>query len=161
LTDPPAPPWPAIVHGSAGHTRPGIPWRSIMMLKEKLLLKDKPSSAIVAVSNLDRAREFYTEMLGLEPEGEGGEDMLTLRTGDTRLTVYKSEFAGTNKANAVTWNAGDDFDEIAGQLRERGVRFEEYPDLGMDISNGIHRSGEFKGVWFKDPDGNILHIGNM
>jgi catechol 2,3-dioxygenase-like lactoylglutathione lyase family enzyme len=133
-----------------------------MMLKEKLLLKDKPSSAIVAVRDLNRARAFYTETLGLEPESRGaGEDMLTLRTGDTQLIVYESEFAGSNKANAVVWNAGGDFDEIAGQLEEQGIAFEEYPQLGMEISGGIHRSGEFKGVWFKDPDGNILHIGNM
>jgi extradiol dioxygenase family protein len=132
-----------------------------MMLKEKLLLKDKPSSAIVAVSDLGRAREFYAETLGLEPESGSEQDVLTFRTGDTRLTVYKSEFAGTNKANAVVWNAGGDFDAIAGQLREQGVRFEEYPELDMEISNGVHRSGDFKGVWFKDPDGNILHIGNM
>jgi catechol 2,3-dioxygenase-like lactoylglutathione lyase family enzyme len=122
-----------------------------MMLKEKLLLKDKPSSAIVAVRDLDRARTFYTETLGLEPEGGGEQDVLTLRTGDTKLTVYESEFAGTNKANAV----------VASQLKEQGVTFEEYPDLGMEISGGVHRSGEFKGIWFKDPDGNILHIGNM
>ena len=132
-----------------------------MMLKEKLMLKDKPSSAIVAVRDLDRTREFYSETLGLEAEGEGGKDMITYRTGDTRLTVYESEFAGTNKANAVVWNAGSDFDKIASQLKEQGVAFEEYPELGMEISAGIHRSGEFKGVWFKDPDGNILHIGNM
>ena len=132
-----------------------------MMLKEKLLLKDKPSSAIVAVRDLDRARDFYTETLGLEPEGEAGEDVLTLRTGDTKLTVYESEFAGTNKANAVVWNAGKDFGEIASQLKEQGIAFEEYPDLGMEISGGVHRSGDFKGIWFKDPDGNILHIGNM
>jgi extradiol dioxygenase family protein len=132
-----------------------------MMLKEKLLLKDKPSSAIVAVSDLGRAREFYAETLGLEPDGGGEEDVLTFRTGATQLVVYQSEYAGTNKANAVVWNAGADFDSIAGQLQEQGVRFEEYPDLGMDISNGVHRSGEFKGVWFKDPDGNILHIANM
>jgi catechol 2,3-dioxygenase-like lactoylglutathione lyase family enzyme len=132
-----------------------------MMLKEKLLLKDKPSSAIIAVSDLDRARRFYVDTLGLEPEGGGEQDVLTLRTGETQLVVYESEFAGTNKANAAVWNAGRDFDEIAAQLREQGIAFEEYPDLGMDISNGIHRQGEFKGVWFKDPDGNILHIGNM
>ena len=132
-----------------------------MMLKEKLLLKDKPSSAIVAVSDLDRARKFYADTLGLEPERGSEQDVLTFRTGDTQLIVYKSEFAGTNKANAVVWNAGGDFDEIAVQLREQGVAFEEYPDLGMDISGGVHRSGDFKGIWFKDPDGNILHIGNM
>lgn len=132
-----------------------------MMLKEKLLLKDKPSSAIVAVRDLGRARDFYTETLGLEPEGEYEEGVLTLRTGDTQLTVYESDFAGTNKANAVVWNAGKDFDEIVGQLKEQGVKFEEYPDLGMEISGGVHRSGDFKGVWFKDPDGNILHIANM
>jgi catechol 2,3-dioxygenase-like lactoylglutathione lyase family enzyme len=126
-----------------------------MMLKEKLLLKDKPSSAIVAVSDLDRARDFYTETLGLEPEGEYEEGVLT------QLTVYESEFAGTNKANAVVWNAGKDFDEIAGQLREQGIKFEEYPDMEMDISRGVHSSGDWKGAWFKDPDGNILHIGNM
>jgi catechol 2,3-dioxygenase-like lactoylglutathione lyase family enzyme len=145
----------------AGHILARQPWRGIMMLKEKLLLKDRPSSAIVAVRDLDRARAFYTETLGLEPAVEGEQDVLTLRTGETKLIIYESEFAGTNKANAVVWNAGGDFDEIAGQLREQGVAFEEYPDLGMDISGGIHRSGEFKGVWFKDPDGNILHIANM
>ncbi len=132
-----------------------------MMLKEKLLLKDKPSSAIVAVRDIDRARDFYAETLGLEPEDGAGDDMLTLRTGDTKLIVYQSEFAGTNKANAVTWNAGKDFDAIAEQLKEQGVRFEEYPDMGMEISGGVHRSGDFKTVWFKDPDGNILNIGNM
>jgi len=132
-----------------------------MMLREKLLLKDKPSSAIVAVRDLDRARKFYAETLGLEREGGGEEEMIAFRTGDTTMTVYESEFAGTNKANAVTWNAGDDFDEIVGQLKEQGIAFEQYPDLGMEISGGVHRSGEFKGVWFKDPDGNILHIGNV
>ena len=133
-----------------------------MMLKEKLLLKGKPSSAIVAVRDLDRARDFYSETLGLEPEsGAGEDDVLTLRTGDTRLILYESEFAGTNKANAVVWNAGKDFAEIASQLNQQGIAFEEYPDLGMEISGGVHRSGEFKGIWFMDPDGNILHIGNM
>jgi catechol 2,3-dioxygenase-like lactoylglutathione lyase family enzyme len=132
-----------------------------MLLKEKLLLKDRPSSAIVAVRDLDRAREFYTQTLGLESEGGSGRSVLTLRTGDTRLVVYESDQAGTNKANAVVWSGGEDFDAIIAQLREQGVGFEEYPALGMAIEDGVHRAGEFKGAWFKDPDGNILHVNNM
>ena len=133
-----------------------------MMLKEKTLLRDKPSSAIVAVSDLDRARRFYADTLGLEPAPDADqEEVLTFRTGPTRLTVYKSEFAGTNKANAVVWAVGDDFDAIVAELKERGVTFEEYPELGMEITNGVHRAGDFKGVWLKDPDGNILHLNSM
>ena len=132
-----------------------------MLLDEKLLLKDRPSSAIVAVRNLDRAREFYTQTLGLETEGGSEEGVLTLVTGDTRLVVYESDQAGTNKANAVVWSGGEDFDAIVEQLREQGVGFEGYPELGMAIEDGVHRTGEFKAAWFKDPDGNILHVNNM
>jgi hypothetical protein len=46
-------------------------------------------------------------------------------------------------------------------LRGNGVTFEEYPDMGMSITGGVHSSADFKGVWFKDPDGNILHLNNM
>ena len=132
-----------------------------MMLKEKMLLRNKTSSAIVAVSDIDRARDFYADTLGLEPEGGSERTALKFRTGDTDLIVYESEFAGTNKANAVVWSAGDDFDDIVDQLRDQRIKFEEYPDMGMDLSNGVHSKGDFKGIWFKDPDGNILHIQNM
>jgi len=132
-----------------------------MMLKEKTLLRNKTSSAIVAVSDIDRARDFYADTLGLEPESGSERTALKFRTGDTDLIVYESEFAGTNKANAVVWSAGDDFDDIVDQLRDQRIKFEEYPDMGMDLSNGVHSKGDFKGIWFKDPDGNILHIQNM
>jgi catechol 2,3-dioxygenase-like lactoylglutathione lyase family enzyme len=114
-----------------------------------------------AVPDLGRARAFYADTLGLELVDEVEEGVLTFRTGATRLVVYRSEFAGSNKANAVVWNGGEDFEAIAAQLRERGVAFEEYPELGMAIADGVHRAGGFAGVWFKDPDGNILHVANM
>jgi len=121
---------------------------------------DKSSSAIVAVRDIGRARAFYSETLGLEASSDE-EDMIEFRTGATRLVVYVSDFAGSNKANGVVWSGGADFDAIVDQLRDRGVLFEEYPELGMDIANGVHTAGDFKGVWFKDPDGNILHVHNM
>lgn len=131
-----------------------------MIVQDKVSLGSKSSSAIVAVSDLDRARKFYGETLGLAADGDM-EDVLTYRTGDTRLIVYKSESAGTNKANAVVWDAGNDFDAVVESLRAGGVTFEEYPELGMEVDNGIHRSGDFKAAWFRDPDGNILHVNSM
>ena len=131
-----------------------------MLLEEDTLLKGKSSSAIVAVRDLDRARGFYGETLGLEAIDDD-EDMIEFRTGETRLVVYVSDFAGSNKANAAVWSGGGDFDAIVHQLRDRGVTFEEYPELGMAVANGVHSAGGFKGVWFKDPDGNVLHLTNM
>ena len=125
------------------------------------MFKDKTSAAIVAVRDLDRARRFYGETLGLD-EGEAGEEGVTgFRTGSSWLTVYVSDEAGTNRANAVAWSGGGDVEAIADELRGRGVTFEEYPEMGMEIIEGVHRTGDFRGIWFKDPDGNILHVNSM
>ncbi|HYC69409.1 VOC family protein [Brevundimonas sp.] len=123
------------------------------------MLKDRNSSAIVAVSDIDRARAFYEDTLGLtrEPAGEQG-DVLGFRTGDTRLTVYKSDHAGTNKANAVSWDMQGDLVETVNALKAKGVRFEHYPDMGLTLNGDVHEAGPMKLVWFKDPDGNILHL---
>ena len=122
------------------------------------MLRDKDSAAIVAVKDIERAKRFYRDVLELELIRES-EQVLQFKTGRTALVVYLSEFAGTNQANAVVWGVGDDIDAIVGRLREKGVRFERYE--GMDYADGIHRAGEFAMVWFKDPDGNILHLNTM
>lgn len=124
------------------------------------MFKDKASSAIVAVDDLDRARAFYGDTLGLESAGDS-EGVLAFRTGATRLLVYASGSAGTNEANAVVWGTGADFDAIHAELSAKGVVFEEYPEMGMTVRDGVHRIGDFKAAWFKDPDGNILHFNNM
>ena len=121
------------------------------------MFKDQSSSAIVAVSDLAQGRRFYADTLGLEVTMDT-EEVLTFRTGATLLNVYRSDAAGTNRANAVVWGVGGDFDAVARELRGRGVRFEEYPELGMEIAGGVHSTGGFKAIWFKDPDGNILHV---
>ena len=121
-------------------------------------LKDKLSSAMVAVSDIERARKFYSETLGLELMEDGMGGVLVYKTGSTHLLVYLSDFAGTNKANAVVFDCGGDVEAIVADLRAKGVTFEHYPDMGVDFKDGIHSSDGFKMVWFKDPDGNILHL---
>ena len=125
------------------------------------MLKDHDSSAIVAVADLERAREFYGNLLGLESSGEGEEEgVLVYTTGSTRLVVYQSDHAGTNRANAVVWGVGSDIDAIVAALEVKDVAFEHYPDIGR-LEGNMHRIGEAKLVWLRDPDGNILHLNNM
>jgi catechol 2,3-dioxygenase-like lactoylglutathione lyase family enzyme len=125
------------------------------------MLKDKTSSAIIAVSDMDRAREFYGATLGLELEDDSMDDVLTFRTGATHLVVYKSDEAGTNRANALVWDVGNEVDAIARDLKGKGVTFEHYDMPGVKLEGDIHVGGEMRMAWFKDPDGNILHINNM
>lgn len=123
------------------------------------MLKDRNSSAIVAVSDLERAKVFYEDILGLTLESGGVDDgVLSFRTGHTSLGVYRSDYAGTNRANAVTWEMKGDLVEVVDDLRSKGVTFEHYPDLGLTVNADIHEAGPAKLVWFKDPDGNILHL---
>jgi catechol 2,3-dioxygenase-like lactoylglutathione lyase family enzyme len=121
-------------------------------------LGQKASSAIVAVNDLERARRFYGDTLGLKLDEDGTEGVLVYRTGATYLVVYPSEFAGTNRANSVVWGCGADIDAIVAELRSKGVTFERYDMDGVTYKDGIHDAGGFKMVWFKDPDGNLLHL---
>ena len=120
------------------------------------MLKDKNSSAIVAVKDLNRAKTFYSDVLGLNLADTSNEGMLGYRTGNTWLTVYQSDFAGTNQANAVSWDVGVELDNIVAGLKAKGVAFEHYDDMGRQ--GDIHVCGSMRLAWFKDPDGNILHL---
>jgi catechol 2,3-dioxygenase-like lactoylglutathione lyase family enzyme len=125
------------------------------------MLSDHSSSAIVAVTDLARARAFYGETLGLELADEGAaEGVLIYRTGATRLVVYESEYAGTNRANAVVWSVGGELEAIVDALEAKGARFEHYPALGR-LEGNFHHAAGAKLAWLKDPDGNLLHINSM
>ena len=125
------------------------------------MLNDHNASAIVAVRDLGRARTFYETVLGLTLVDGGGAEAvapLVFRTGSTRLVVYASEFAGTNKANAVVWGVGKAMESLSADLKRKGVVFETYDMDGATLTDGVYRLGDFRMAWFKDPDGNILHI---
>jgi catechol 2,3-dioxygenase-like lactoylglutathione lyase family enzyme len=126
------------------------------------MLGDKDAVVTLAVKDLDVARQFYEEVLGLRPAGD--EDIpgvLLYRSGSSQVLVYASEFAGTNQATAASWAVGDDFDRVVGELRERGVTFERYDLPETTLEGDVHVMGEMRAVWFKDPDGNILNVGNL
>jgi catechol 2,3-dioxygenase-like lactoylglutathione lyase family enzyme len=127
------------------------------------VLADKPVAASLGVRDLARARDFYENVLGLSAVQEmpGG---VVYRSGDSAMLVYESEYAGSNQATAATWGVGDEFDAVVQTLRERGVTFEHYDDLPETTRDGdVHSfaDGRYRSVWFKDPDGNILNVGDV
>ena len=122
---------------------------------------EKDAAATLAVGDLERARDFYENTLGLAPMQDLAGAML-YKSGNSVVLVYPSEYAGTNQATAASWAVGDEFDAIVEDLRAKGVAFERYDDLPETTREGdVHMIGEFKGVWLKDPDGNILNLTNM
>ena len=123
------------------------------------MLANKDAIATVAVKDIETARRFYEDKLGLKPVHAEGEGVITYKSGGSSLLVYTSEFAGTNQATSVTWSVGGDFDDIVQSLKSKGVSFEHYDGLPEVTREGdVHRAGDLKLAWFKDPDGNIHHL---
>lgn len=116
--------------------------------------------ANVAVKDVGRAKTFYERTLGLKEIDHMGEDVSVLKSGDTVINVYRSDYAGTNKATAVTWAVGDKIDALVSELKTKGVTFEHYDLPETALQGDIHVFGDLKVAWFKDPDGNILNLVN-
>jgi catechol 2,3-dioxygenase-like lactoylglutathione lyase family enzyme len=115
-------------------------------------------SATVAVSDLDNAKQFYGTTLGLEQtdENPGG---VEYTSGGGRLFVYPSPTAGSGEATCAFF-AVDDVAGTVDELKGKGVSFEQYDLPGSTREGDVHVMGPMQAAWFKDPDGNILGIGN-
>jgi catechol 2,3-dioxygenase-like lactoylglutathione lyase family enzyme len=124
------------------------------------MLSDHAAMATIAVRDLAAARTFYEDTLGLKPVDEADDSVAVFGSGGTKVVVYVSEFAGTNQATSATWGVGDAIDDLVATLRAKGVAFEHYDFPGMALEGDLHVADGFKAAWFRDPDGNILHINN-
>src|SRR6185503_12039063 len=120
------------------------------------MLSDKDAVATVAVRNLETARKFYEGTLGLTKVMEN-EEVVAFKTGKSTLFVYRSQYAGTNKATGVTF-VSEEVDELVRTLKGRGVSFEHYDLPRMTRQGDVHVAGQMKTAWFKDPDGNIFSL---
>ena len=124
------------------------------------MLGDKDAVANIAVKNLETAKKFYEETLGLTQIGAEGQEVIVFRSGSSTIYVYKSQYAGTNQATALTWVVGKDIEGVVQELKAKGVAFEHYDMPDVTREDDIHVAGNMKVAWFKDPDGNILNIIN-
>jgi catechol 2,3-dioxygenase-like lactoylglutathione lyase family enzyme len=113
---------------------------------------------MLAASNLDRARAWYSEKLGLEPYRDYDGELLVYRSGETHLSIYVTPSAGTARNTVAEWHVEDLRAEVAA-LRARGVVFEEY-DLGtLRTIDGIATDSDGSlNAWFIDSEGSILGL---
>ena len=124
------------------------------------MLSKKDAAINIAVKDLAVAEKFYSEVLGLESVGGQKDQVIKYKSGTNLIYVYRSEFAGTNKATTLTWLVAEELNEIVSKLKSKGVTFEHYDYPGMSHEGDIHVSGTMRIAWFKDPDGNILSVTN-
>jgi catechol 2,3-dioxygenase-like lactoylglutathione lyase family enzyme len=122
------------------------------------MLGDKDVIATVAVKDLAAARKFYEGTLGLKVTDASGSEAITFASGRSQLLVYRSQYAGTNKATALNWNVGPGIETIIATLKDKGVSFEHYDFPGSKREGDVHVMGPMKSAWFKDPDGNIIAL---
>ncbi|MBT2512125.1 VOC family protein [Arthrobacter sp. ISL-30] len=124
------------------------------------MLKDQPVATVLPAHDIARAREFYRDKLGLEPDNAEAEDYLEYKCGNgTEFLLYQTENAGSAKNTQMGWMVKDLKSEVA-ELRSRGVVFEDYDFPGLKTENGIATMPDGKlAAWFLDSEGNILSVG--
>jgi catechol 2,3-dioxygenase-like lactoylglutathione lyase family enzyme len=115
----------------------------------------------IAVHDIQNALDFYGSILGLKRVEENKAGYL-FESGGGLIGLHQSPTAGSGQGTCAWWIV-DDVDKIVKKLKSRGVTFETNYDLPRTKRKGdIYLMSDTKrAAWFKDPDGNILGIGNF
>jgi catechol 2,3-dioxygenase-like lactoylglutathione lyase family enzyme len=115
--------------------------------------------ATIAAGDIQRAKDWYRDKLGLTPSEDLPDGSAYYKSGNTQFYLFATSFAGTAQNTVMAWEV-DDIEKMVEELRGRGVVFEEYDFPGLKTENGIATlEGVERGAWFKDSEGNILSLG--
>jgi catechol 2,3-dioxygenase-like lactoylglutathione lyase family enzyme len=115
--------------------------------------------ATIPAQDLERARSFYADKLGLTP-AEERPDGLRYRCGNGDFLLFQSSGAPSGTHTQLGWDVRD-LDGTVAALRDKGVVFEEYDLPGFTTVNGIAEVDGTRGAWFKDSEGNLLAVGEI
>ena len=120
------------------------------------MLNDSKVTANVPVSDLDRARRFYADVLGLTPADENPGGLVYTTGGGTTFFLYQTEYAGQAGHTIAQWHVSSVDDEVR-DLKTKGLQFEHYdmPDVKWD-GDIARMEGMGSAAWFKDSEGNIM-----
>jgi len=119
------------------------------------MLGDYPVDVMLLATDLDLARRFYADTLGLEVLLESGQFLTFGCGGDSRLVVTRSTTGAADAATKASWRVDDIAAEVA-QLQARGVQIQDLPELGT--VDGIADIGFALAAWFTDPHHNSIGL---
>ena len=112
---------------------------------------------VLPVADLDRARAFYRDKLGLEATLEKPGMLAYSGPSGYIFQLYETSTVGSAQNTQMGWSTSD-LDADVAEMRERGVVFEEYDMPGLTTDNGIAFVGTERAAWFKDSEGNTIVI---
>lgn len=124
------------------------------------MLQNFRFDAIIPASDLERARRWYAEKLGLDEPREAPEGLYYDCGEGTRFLLYPASGPASGQHTQGGWVV-DDIDQVVADLKSRGVAFEEYDFPGLKTVDSIADLGGERGAWFKDSEGNTLTVGQL
>ncbi len=112
-------------------------------------------TCMLPVKDLERARRFYEQQLGLAPQGLKPDGKFVYHCGGTELALFPRP-EGTRATHTAISFKVDRIGEAVGELQRRGVRFADYDLPGLKTVDHVCVLGSEKAAWFEDTEGNIL-----
>jgi catechol 2,3-dioxygenase-like lactoylglutathione lyase family enzyme len=121
------------------------------------MIKELKAHTTLPVLDMERARRWYEEKLGLTPSTESPGGSFYELAGGTRFALYptQNESRGGHTQMGL---ASEDITADVAQLKGRGVVFEEYDFPGLKTEGSIATTGDVRAAWFKDSEGNMIGI---
>jgi len=120
------------------------------------MLSDHPIDVVLLAKDLEAARDFYRDKIGLELVNENS-NAVTFKCGGNQLAITKSTVGTADEQTQAAWRV-QDLDAELDALRRRGVKIEEYDLPGLKTVDGVADIGFARMAWFIDPGQNCLGI---
>jgi catechol 2,3-dioxygenase-like lactoylglutathione lyase family enzyme len=119
----------------------------------------KEVHTVLPAADLDRARAYYHDKLGLDPDEEH-ERMMVFHAQGGVFEIYETPNAGTAQNTQMGW-VTDDLDGEMRVMRSNGVVFEDYNMPGLKTEDGVAMEADMRSAWFRDSEGNFICITEM
>ena len=120
------------------------------------MLKTSMVVATIPVTDLDRAKRFYEETLGLELLWENPASIRFACGGGTQLSIFRR--APSTADHTLAHFEVSDIEAVVRELEQRDVAFIDYGDGPLQTTGHIAQIGPARGAWLSDPDGNIIGL---